>query len=135
MAEPKDQTPAILTVVRSFFAALNTQRWSDLSNYFLPGGYAALRRNTDDLLHVSLADFPGRIEKIANSKFAGKTFEETFENPVVHVDEDLAVVWANFKLLVEGAVVARGSNVFVLHRMVDGGWKISGLADRNVGVS
>lgn len=133
MVEP-DQTTAILSVIRSFFTAVNTQNWSAMSSYTLANGYATLRRNNSETIHICLADLPARLEKVVQVKFAGKSVEETFEDPEVKVDEDLAAVWARFRVLVEGEVKARGTNVFVLHRMEGGEWKISGLADRNVAV-
>jgi hypothetical protein len=132
--EPSDQKEAVLAVCSSLLHCVKTQNWSNMHNFTLPEGHAAQRNGTDIVL-ISLADFPASLEKIVDSTWPGKSIEETFDDPEVMVDEDLAVVWAGFRFLVDGEVVVKGRNVFGLHRMEGGAWKISYIADRKVWLS
>ena len=54
--------------------------------------------------------------------------EERIHDPLVRVDNDLAVVWAPFDFLVDGKVDHCGTDLFNLVR-VDGKWMIAGMAD------
>lgn len=130
----KDQTQAVLSTCTSFLKAYNAQNYSQLNSYIAPGGCAALRRNNTQLNFVPLTDMPKHVEEVVKHLYPGKAYEETFDDPVVHVDEDLACVWTRFRFLVEGELTATGSNVLILHRMENGEWKISGIADRNIKV-
>ena len=51
---------------------------------------------------------------------------ESIHDPVVHIDDDLAVVWAPFAFTIDGKVDHCGTDLFSLMR-VDGQWRISSI--------
>ena len=88
----------------------------------LPGGSITLMREGKPL-QMTLADFTARVTK------PGTTHnEERIHDPLVRIDNDLAVVWAPFTFLVDGKVDHCGTDLFNLVR-VDGKWLIAGVAD------
>lgn len=54
--------------------------------------------------------------------------EEKIHNPLVRIDNDLAVVWAPFEFLIDGKVDHCGTDLFNLVR-IDGKWVIASIAD------
>ena len=127
MASPEEE--AVLTTIKSFFAALNSKNYAQCHDYIVATGHAALLRPPNpDPIAVTLPELIAQAEKIVAETWPDRTFEETFEDPEVRVDEHLAVVWAKCRLLVDGEAVGSGRNVFCLHR-VEGEWRISGVAD------
>ena len=61
--------------------------------------------------------------------FSGKQqIEEKIHDPLVRIDNDLAVVWAPFDFLVDGKVSHCGTDLFNLVRQ-DGEWRIASVAD------
>jgi hypothetical protein len=76
----------------------------------------------------------GKLQQVTMKDFAGhvaqgrQTFEERIHDPVVHVDRDLAVVWAPYEFLLDGKVDHCGTDAFTLAKLA-GGWVITGIAD------
>jgi len=58
----------------------------------------------------------------------GPTYDEPFRKPVVHIDGDLATVWAEYQVRLEGKVSHCGYDAFQLARL-DGRWKILNVSD------
>lgn len=54
--------------------------------------------------------------------------EERIHDPLIRIDNDLAVVWAPFNFLVDGKIDHCGTDLFNLVR-VDGRWVIASVAD------
>ncbi|KAF2102456.1 hypothetical protein NA57DRAFT_71454 [Rhizodiscina lignyota] len=139
MASNNSEESAILATCADFLNSMNTKDFAGMNNYINPEGHGALRRYGPDgsaiIIHTSLGDLVKRLEEITNANYADKTMEETFENPDVRIDDDLAMVWTNFRILVDGQQTAKGSNIFCLHKMGEKGWRISGVADRNTPTS
>jgi hypothetical protein len=54
--------------------------------------------------------------------------EERIHDPLVRIDNDLAVVWAPFDFLIDGKVDHCGTDLFNMAR-VDGKWMIASVAD------
>ena len=54
--------------------------------------------------------------------------EERLHNPLVRIDNDLAMVWAPFDFLVDGKVDNCGTDLFNLVRN-HGSWMIASVAD------
>ncbi len=53
---------------------------------------------------------------------------ESIHDPVVRIDNDLAVVWAPFELRVDGKLASCGTDLFNMVK-VDGKWVIASVAD------
>jgi hypothetical protein len=124
-----------LEVCRSLFAALNSGNYKQMYNYIIPTGHAALRRPDStgpQILNITLPELLAMAEGMVTSMFNGKKFEETFDDPDVRIDDDLAMVWVKTLFLVDENEVGQGTNVIALHKMKDGEWKISSITDRGV---
>ena len=67
--------------------------------------------------------FAERVGKPGTTKI-----EERIHDPLVRIDNDLAVVWAQFDFLVDGKVDHCGTDLFNLVR-VEGTWMIASVAD------
>jgi len=122
----------VLDTVKSFLNALNAKEYARMHDYINPPGAAILRRNGTDTVQITIPELIGMAEKIVTEVFSEKTFEETFDDAEVRIDEDLAMVWAKCRVIYGGEVVGNGANVFSLHKMADGSWKISAVVDRLV---
>lgn len=72
---------------------------------------------------VSFEAFAERVGKPGKTQIA-----ERIHNPIIHVDGDLAVVWAPFDFLADGKVDHCGTDLFSLVR-VSGRWLIASVAD------
>lgn len=59
---------------------------------------------------------------------SGRKLEERIRDPLIRIDEDLAIVWVPYDFLIDGKVDHCGTDVVELARR-DGHWLISGLAD------
>ena len=135
MASSTKSNQGPLEVCRSLFAALNSGNYEQMYNYIIPTGHAALRRTDADgpqILNMTLPELLAMAEGLVKSMFEGKKFEETFDDPEIRIDDDLAMVWVKTRLLADGEEVGQGTNVIALHRMKDGEWKISSITDRAV---
>ena len=76
-----------------------------------------------------IADGADIIDVGGESTRPGATrIEERIHDPLVRIDNDLAVVWAPFDFYVDGKVDHCGTDLFNLVR-VDGKWIIASVAD------
>ena len=117
---PDDQ--AVLTPINAMFAAMSKHDAAALKAPLLPGGTMVLMRNgkPNQLTFDAFADI---IAKPGKSQI-----EERIHDPLVRVDNDLAVVWAPFDFLVDGKVDHCGTDLFNLVK-ADGRWLIASVAD------
>ena len=58
----------------------------------------------------------------------GPAYDEPIRNPVVHIDGDLATVWTEYQVVLNGAVSHCGYDSFQLARL-NGRWKIINVSD------
>jgi len=70
--------------------------------------------------------FDGFAERVGKPSKA--QIEERIHNPLVRIENDLAVVWAPFHFFIDGKVDHCGTDLFNLVR-VDGRWMIASVAD------
>jgi hypothetical protein len=88
----------------------------------LPGGSLTLMRNGKPV-QLTFDQFAEAIGKPGKSPI-----EERIHDPLVRIDNDLAVVWAAFDFLVDGKVDHCGTDLFNMVR-VDGKWLVASIAD------
>ena len=62
------------------------------------------------------------------TKADGPTYDELTRNPIVQQDGDLATVWAEYQVIVDGTLSHCGSDAIHLVRL-GGQWKILHLSD------
>lgn len=113
---------AILAPITAMFDGMAKHDAAALKKPLLPGGTMVLMRDgkPHQMTFDAFADLVGRPGKAH--------IEERIHDPLVRIDNDLAVVWAPFEFLVDGKVDHCGTDLFNLVR-TDGQWLIAGIAD------
>lgn len=113
---------AVLAPIHAMFDGMSKRDAVAIKEPTLPGGTMVLMRDGKPA-QMTFEAFAERVGK------PGKTqIEERIHDPLVRVDNDLAVVWAPFDFLVDGKVDHCGTDLFNLVR-VDGKWMIASVAD------
>jgi hypothetical protein len=123
-ATPAD-TPdeqAVLAPVQAMFDGMAKRDAAAIRKPTLPNGVMVLMRDGKPT-QMTFEDFATRVGKPGT-----KHIEERIHDPLVRVDNDLAVVWAPFDFLVDGKVEHCGTDLFNLVRQ-NGQWLIASIAD------
>jgi hypothetical protein len=114
---------AVLATIDALFAAFESGDAAAMLRQVYPDGRvtASSRRpdGTSNLRPQSWTQFAERVTP-------QRAFQERIANPTVHVDDDVAVVWASFVVRVGGAVSNCGVDHFDLVRE-RGVWKVMNL--------
>jgi hypothetical protein len=122
IAASTPEEEAVLTPIRAMFDGMSKRDAAAIKAPTLPGGTMVLMRDGKPT-QMTLEAFADRVGK------PGKTaIEERIHDPLVRIDNDLAVVWAPFEFLVDGKVDHCGTDLFNMVRM-DGKWLIASVAD------
>ena len=117
---------AVLATIDSFLAGLRVQ------------DTARMARHTDSLTRMTLLR-PGpsgtRVMLLTAAQFMAAVsrpgqpaLDEPIRNPVVQIDGDLATVWAEYQVRIEGKVSHCGYDAFQLAKL-GGAWKILNISD------
>lgn len=124
--EEKPLTPderAVLAPLQNVLDGIAKGDKAAVRNQLLPGGSATLIRNGQILqLH-----FDSFVERISTST---QKLEERIHDPLIRIDDDIAIIWAPYEFLIEGKIDHRGTDVVNLVRH-DGRWMIAGIADNS----
>src|SRR6478672_10349810 len=121
-AEPSaKEAQAVMAPITAMFDGMAKRDAAAMKKPLLPGGGMVLMRDgkPTQMTFDAFADAVGK---------PGKQIEERIHDPLVRVDNDLAVVWAPFDFLVDGKVDHCGTDLFNLVR-TDGKWLIASVAD------
>ena len=119
-ASPEEQ--AVLATVQRVFDALAKHDKDLMRQQLLPGGMATLIRNGQPVqLH-----FDAFIDRLGGTA----RVEERIHDPLVRIDNDIAIVWAPYEFLSEGKPDHCGTDVFTLFRR-DSRWLVSAIADNS----
>ena len=113
---------AVLAPIHAMFDGMSKRDAAAIKAPTLPGGMMVLMRDGKP----SQMTFEAFAERVG--KPGPKQIEERIHDPLVRIDNDLAVVWAPFDFLVDGKVDHCGTDLFNLVR-VDGKWTIASVAD------
>jgi hypothetical protein len=113
---------AVLTPIHAMFDGMSKRDAAAIKAPTLPGGSMVLMRDGKPA-QMSFDAFAERVGKPGKSQI-----EERIHDPLIRIDNDLAVVWAPFDFLVDGKVDHCGTDLFNLVR-VDGKWLIASVAD------
>jgi len=113
---------AVLASVKEMFDGMAKRDAAAIKKPLLNGGTMVLMRDGKPT-QMTFEDFAARVGKPGTTKI-----EERIHDPLVRIDNDLAVVWAPFEFLVDGKVDHCGTDLFNLVR-VDGTWIIASVAD------
>ncbi len=119
-ATPDEQ--AVLAPINAMFDAMAKRDAAAIKKPVLPGGGMVLMRDgkPTQITFDAFADMVGKPGK--------SQIQERIHDPLVRIDNDLAVVWAPFEFLVDGKVDHCGTDLFNLVR-ADGKWLIASVAD------
>jgi hypothetical protein len=113
---------AVLAPIRAMFDGMSKRDAPAIKAPTLPGGTMVLMRDGKPS-SMTFEDFAQRVGKPGSTKI-----EERIHDPLMRIDNDLAVVWARFDFLVDGKIDHCGTDLFNLVR-VDGKWLIASIAD------
>jgi hypothetical protein len=119
-ATPEEQ--AVLAPVEAMFDGMSKRDATAIKKPLLPGGTMVLMRDGKPT-QMTFDAFADRVGKPGTSHI-----EERIHDPLVRIDNDLAMVWAPFEFLVDGKVDHCGTDLFNLVRQ-DGRWLIASVAD------
>ena len=119
-ATPEEQ--AVLAPIKAMFDGMSKRDAAAIKEPVLPGGTMVLMRN-GKATQMTFEAFAEHVGKPGPSQI-----EERIHDPLVRIDNDLAVVWAPFDFLVDGKVDHCGTDLFNLIRQ-DGKWLIASIAD------
>jgi hypothetical protein len=113
---------AVLAPVHALFDGMAKRDAAAIKASAMPGTSLILMRDGKPS-QMTIEAFADRVGK------PGKTaIEERIHDPIIHIDNDLAVVWAPFEFLSDGKVDHCGTDLFNLVRS-EGKWLIVSLAD------
>jgi hypothetical protein len=119
-ATPEEQ--AVLAPVQAMFDGMAKRDAAAIKEPLLPGGTMVLMRDGKPT-QMTFEAFAERVGKPGTTQI-----EERIHDPLVRIDNDLAMVWAPFEFLVDGKVDHCGTDLFNLVRK-DGKWLIASVAD------
>jgi hypothetical protein len=119
-ATPEEQ--AVLAPVKAMFDGMAKRDAAAIKEPTLPGGTMVLMRDGKPT-QMTFEAFAERVGKPGTTQI-----EERIHDPLVRIDNDLAMVWAPFEFLVDGKVDHCGTDLFNLVRE-DGRWLIASVAD------
>jgi hypothetical protein len=117
---PEEQ--AVLAPVTAMFDGMAKRDAAAIKEPLLPGGTMVLMRDGKPT-QMTFEAFADRVGKPGTTKI-----EERIHDPLIRIDNDLAVIWAPFDFLVDGKVDHCGTDLFNLVRK-DGKWLIASVAD------
>jgi Putative lumazine-binding len=121
-ATPDEQAVAVLAPVTALFDGMAKRDAAAMKKPLLAGGTMVLMRDGKPV-QMTFEAFTERVGRPGTTQI-----EERIHDPLVRIDNDLAVVWAPFEFLVDGKVDHCGTDLFNLVR-VDGKWLIASIAD------
>ncbi len=119
-ATPEEQ--AVLAPVQAMFDGMAKRDAAAIKEPWLTGGMLVLMRDGKPT-QMTFETFADRVGRPGTTKI-----EERIHDPLIRIDNDLAVVWAPFDFLVDGKVDHCGTDLFNLVRK-DGKWLIATVAD------
>ena len=113
---------AVLAPIHAMFDGMSKRDAAAIKAPTMPGGTMVLMRDGKPA-QMTFEAFAERVGKPGTTRI-----EERIHDPLVRIDNDLAVVWAPFEFLVDGKVDHCGTDLFNVVR-VDGKWMIASVAD------
>ncbi len=119
---PTPEEQAVLAPVNAMFDGMARRDAAAIQQPLLPGGTMVLMRDGKPT-QITFEAFAERVGRPGTTKI-----EERIHDPMIRIDNDLAVVWAPFEFLVDGKVDHCGTDLFNLVRS-NGKWLIASVAD------
>jgi hypothetical protein len=113
---------AVLAPIHAMFDGMSKRDAAAIKAPTLSGGTMVLMRDGKPA-QMTFEAFAERVSKPGTTQI-----EERIHDPLIRIDNDLAVVWAPFNFLVDGKIDHCGTDLFNLVR-IDGRWVIASVAD------
>lgn len=123
----QDPAREVVGVLTSFFDAMRAKDSSSMAARLdSTSRFTLLRPAPAGGSRVAVLDAAGFIRAVTNP--TGPAVDERIRNPVVQVDGDLATVWTEYQVVINGALSHCGFDAFHLARL-GGEWKILNVSD------
>ena len=119
-ATPEEDS--VLAPIHAMFDGMAHRDAAAIKAPALPGTFLILMRDGKPS-QMTFEAFAERVGRPGTTQI-----EERIHDPLIRIDNDLAVVWAPFDFLVDGKVDHCGTDLFNLVRK-DGKWLIASVAD------
>jgi hypothetical protein len=117
----RDEEQAVLAVLQALLDAIANQDPAAMHAVLVPEGGATHSRD-DRVFHTLLRELTARMPVGAT------TLEELIFDPLVRVDDDIAMIWAPYDFFIDGEPHHWGTNIISLLKR-DGHWRITGVTD------
>ena len=121
---PTADEKAVLASFQAVLDGLASRDKAAILERLLPGGNATLMRDGKPV-QLGFEAFADRLSQPGTA-----TREERIHDPLIRIDGNIAILWAQFELLIDGKVDHCGRDSAQLVR-VDGRWLIASLADNS----
>ena len=118
---PEEQ--AVLAPLQGVFDGIAKHDKSMVRQNLLPGGTATLIRNSQ----VVQLHFDAFVDRLPSGT---QKLEERIHDPLIRIDNDIAVIWAPYEFLLEGKLDHCGTDLVHLVRR-DGRWLIAAIGDNS----
>ena len=122
LAAATPEEDAVLAPVHAMFEGMTKRDAAAVKAQTLPGGSMVLMREGKPI-QMTLEAFADRVGRPGTTQTL-----ERIHDPLIRIDNDLAVVWAPFEYLIDGKVDHCGTDLFNLVR-VEGKWLVASVAD------
>ena len=121
---PSSEEAAVMAPITAIFAGLAARDAAAISAQLRPEGGATVAVEKPDgtraVKHLTWAEFTAGI------KPGPERYEERLSTPAIEIDGDIAMVWGEFTLSVDGKVATCGVDHFDLVRE-NGQWKVQNV--------
>ena len=116
------QDSSVLSPIDAMFQGMTDRNPAAIKAAALPGTMLILMRDGKPE-QMTIETFADHLNKPSKTHI-----EERIHDPLIRMDNDLAMVWAPFEFLVDGTPDHCGTDLFNLVK-TDGKWLIAGVAD------
>jgi hypothetical protein len=121
-----EKEKAVLEPIQQLFDGLATHDEKRIMAQMVPDGSATLYRN-GQFLQMPLSALAERLGQIVSSP---DHLEERIHEPLIQIDDNIAVVWAPYKAFRNGKIDHCGTNIFsLIYR--EGQWLIASVVDNS----
>ncbi|HTI16614.1 MAG TPA: hypothetical protein VL598_02995 [Trinickia sp.] len=118
---PEEQ--AVLAPLEALLDGLRRRDRAAMLAQVMPEGGATIIRK-GHVLHYSL-------RALFERDFPPGVVDEQIYDPYVRIDNDIAMIWAPYKVFIDGKLQHSGTNIMSLVRQPDGKWLIAGHLDNS----
>lgn len=120
----------VFAPLADLFRGLYSKDEALMRSVLIPEGSATIYRD-GQFLKMSLAQLVDRLMTVVQGP---SRFEEVMDAPVIHIDDNVAVIWGAYTVSKDGVPQTCGSNVIsVIHE--NGRWQIASVTDTKRPVS